>query len=726
MKPGANARLRADLKLLVDHLHHRDPRHDGLRRAVRAAIVLPIAAAVSFAIAGNTQTPVITIIGSIALLIAVDFPGTVGPRALAYCGLGINGLVLITLGTMAAPNPWVAVPLSFAVGAGVSLLSLLSEVTAAGQRATLMMFILPICIRPVGPLGDRLLGWVIALIICVPAALFLFPPRYTSELRRQATRVCAALADRIEGTVSEHEVTAAMDALRAGFVRGAVARPVAMTAGSRSLVRVVSNLEWLCDRVGPETRALLGPLTGASTRVLRACAAVLSAQERDEQRVAQADLDAAATDHRNLAMNRYRDDIDEILALPDDETAVEHGRTLLSRRAFGFTIGLTGRIIAAAAMADSRPLWARIVGAGLPETGFADRVQTKRAAVASLFGYLSSGSVTVQMSLRTGLSLAAALGVTMVMPIQNAPWVVLGALSVLRSSALTTGATALRAITGTVIGFVIGASVIAVLGVDPVVLWTLLPVVAFGSTYINVVGSFVAGQAMFTMMVLIVFNLMSPQGWQVGLIRVEDIVVGAAVGLMVSALLWPQGAATAVQRAIDAAVASGSLYLAAAVHRVTRGASEQADDAVVALSQESIKAARSHGDAVRTYLSESAGAIDSALLDDGNRIPRLRIAADLIADLTPPPVAAYPRARQVLDAHTAALCARINGGEPSIADGGGLPPISDDFVPALRAEAQPGELAAHAALPLVTTAANIGELEMTWPAEPVPAVEAVR
>lgn len=701
-----------NLAALKAQIQSRDPERDGLRRAIRAAIVLPIAAAVSFAIAGNTQAPVVTIIGAIALLIAADFPGTVGPRALAYAGLTVNGIVLITLGTLAAPNPWLAVALCFLVGAVVSFLSLLSEVTAAGQRATLMTFILPVCIRPVGPLGDRLLGWIIAVVICVPAALFMFPPRSTSELRRQATRVCAALADRIEGTVSQSEVTSAMDALRTGFVRGAVARPQAMTAGSRSLIRVVSNLQWLCDRVGPDTRALLGPLTAASTRVLRACAAVLTAETRDQQLAAQNELDAAAVAHRNLAMERYRDDITEILALPDDQTAVEHGRTLLSRRAWGFTIGLTGRIIGAAAMADSRPLWARIVGAGLPETGFADRIQTKRSAIASLFGYLSSGSVSAQMSVRTGLSLAAAYGVTLVMPIQNAPWVVLGALSVLRSSALTTGSTAVRAVTGTVIGFVIGASVIAVLGVDPVVLWTLLPVVAFGSTYINVVGSFTAGQAMFTMMVLIVFNLMQPQGWQVGIIRVEDIVIGAAVGLVVSALLWPQGAAAAVRRAITAAVDTGARYLAAAVHRVTRGESEQADDDVAALSEESIKTARSHGDAVRTYLSENAGAIDSGLLDDGNRIPRLRIAADIIADLTPPPVDVFPRAKQVLDEHTAALCARIEGEPNPVA----LQPVSDDFVVALRAEAEPGELAAHAALPLVTTAANLGELELTYPA----------
>ena len=701
------------IRQVIDQIHRRDPEGDGLRRAIRAAIVLPIAAAVSFAIAGNTQAPVITIIGSIALLIAADFPGTIGPRALAYIGLTINGLLLITLGTLAAPHAWLAVTLCFVVGAAVSFLSLLSEVTAAGQRATLMAFILPVCIRPVGPIADRLLGWIIAVVICVPAALFMFPPRATSELRRQATRVCSALADRIEGTVSQQEVTTAMNALATGYVRGAASRPHAMTAGSRSLIRVVSNLQWLSDHVGPDTRALLGPLTAASTRVLRACAGVLSADTRAGQLAAQEELEAAATAHRALAMDRYRDDIDEILSLPDDETAMEHGRTLLSRRAWGFTIGLTGRIIGAAAAADSRPLWARMIGAGLPETGFADRIQTKRAAFASLAGYLTSGSVSAQMSVRTGLSLAAAYGVTLVMPIQNAPWVVLGALSVLRSSALTTGSTALRAVTGTVIGFGICASVIAVLGIDPVVLWTLLPVVAFGSTYINVVGSFVAGQAMFTMMVLIVFNLMQPQGWQVGIIRVEDVVVGAAVGLMVSALLWPQGAAAAVRIAIVGAVDAGARYLAAAVHRVTRGESEEADDAVVALSEESLRAARAHGDAVRTYLSENAGAIDSRLLDDGSRIPRLRIAADIIADLTPPPIDTFPRAKQVLDEHTAALCARIAGDPDAVV----LPPISDDIVPALRAEAAHGELAARAALPLVTTAANLGELELTYPAD---------
>jgi len=94
---------------------------------------------------------------------------------------------------------------------------------------------------------------------------------------------------------------------------------------------------------------------------------------------------------------------------------------------------------------------------------------------------------------------------------------------------------------------------------------------------------------------------------------------------------------------------------------------------------------------------------------------RIRTAADVVADVVPPPLDVYPRARAVLEAHTDAICARLDGSNPTAA----LPPISDALVPALRTEATAGphgQLAVSAALPLVTVAANIGELELTYPA----------
>ena len=84
-------------------IRQRDPEFDAFRRALRAAIVVPLAAGISFVIGGGSQTPLFTIFGSVALLIVVDFPGNRAARALAYCGLGVNGAILITLGTLVAP-----------------------------------------------------------------------------------------------------------------------------------------------------------------------------------------------------------------------------------------------------------------------------------------------------------------------------------------------------------------------------------------------------------------------------------------------------------------------------------------------------------------------------------------------------------------------------------------------------------------------------------------------
>lgn len=699
-----------------DRIRSRDPENDGARRAARAAIVIPIAAAVSFAVGGGSQTPLFTIFGSIALLIVVDFPGNMNARALAYGGLGFNGAVLISLGTLAAPIPWLAITLTFLIGVAVTFAGVLSEVVAAGQRATLLTFVLPVC-TPVGPLGERLLGWLIALAICVPAALFLFPPRHHGELRRHAAAVCGVLADRIEGTASAADVAAAMDALRANFL-GAAYRPVALTAGSRALVRVVDDLQWLCDRVTGDTGELLGPIGEPVVRVLRDCAKVLLITRPGARAEERALLAAALVDLRTIAVSTYRQDIIDILAEPDDEDAVALGRTLLNRRTIGAATGVTGRLIASAAAADARPVWARVLGRRLPETGIADRVYSETEAVTALTsGHLATRSVTARNSLRTGLGLALAVLVTFVFPVQHGFWVVLGALSVLRSSALTTGTTVVRAVIGTVIGFLIGAVVIELLGVDPIVLWLLLPVVAFGSAYVPEIGSFTATQAAFTMMVLIVFNLIVPSGWAVGLVRIEDVVVGASVGVVVSLLLWPRGVKSAVQQAIDAAREVGARYLRAAVLRVTRGAFEQAENQVNALSHDALTVSRTLDDAVRQYLSENGGPTDSRapVVRASSRAVRLRAAADLIADIVPPPLAVYPRARAVLEAHAAAICARFDG---SVGGATGLTaPISDDLVPALRAEAGEGELAVSAALPLVTTAANLGELELTYPPE---------
>ncbi|MCW2521125.1 MAG: fusaric acid resistance protein, partial [Mycobacterium sp.] len=379
----------------IDRVRERDPENDAARRAVRAAIVLPLAAAVGFAVGSDSQTPLFAIFGSVALLITVDFPGNRPARALAYGGLGVNGVILITLGTLVAPIPWLAVLTMFVLAVAVTFSGVLSETVAAGQRSTLLTFVLPACTPP-GPIPERLLGWFIALSLAVPAALFLLPPRHHDELRRHAALVCRTIADRLEGAASADDVTTAMGALRANFL-GADFRPVGLTAGSRALVRVVDDLQWLSDRVTDTSGDLLAEMRDPVVQVLRESAQVLSTPRVADRDAHRKNLAAALAVQRLIAQTRYRDDIVEILGEPDDAASIVVGRKLLNRRTISGCVGTTGRIIGIAAAADARPVWARVLGRRLPASGAAERLLSESEALTSLpSGFLATRAVVVR------------------------------------------------------------------------------------------------------------------------------------------------------------------------------------------------------------------------------------------------------------------------------------------------------------------------------------------
>ena len=84
----------------------------------------------------------------------------------------------------------------------------------------------------------------------------------------------------------------------------------------------------------------------------------------------------------------------------------------------------------------------------------------------------------------------------------------------------------------------------ALIGTNTTVLWILLPFVVLFAGLAPTAISFAAGQAAFTVTLLILFNLLVPVGWTLGLVRIEDVAIGSAVSLARRpAVLAPRGAA---------------------------------------------------------------------------------------------------------------------------------------------------------------------------------------
>src|SRR5207244_13029533 len=103
---------------------------------------------------------------------------------------------------------------------------------------------------------------------------------------------------------------------------------------------------------------------------------------------------------------------------------------------------------------------------------------------------------------------------------------------------------------GTVTGWVIGGVFAILAGNQPLVMWAARPIAIFLAAYAATAVGFAASQAAFTINLIVIFNLISPAGWQVGLVRIEDLAVGAAISLVVGLLLWPRGARRELARSM--------------------------------------------------------------------------------------------------------------------------------------------------------------------------------
>ncbi|MFY9783849.1 MAG: FUSC family protein [Acidimicrobiales bacterium] len=656
-------------RAVVDWIKRHDPDYLALRRAARTAIVMSGLVALCIEVIDNAQIATYAAFGSIALLMLVDFSGSLRARLQAQAWLSVMGAVLLCLGTLTSRTLLLSV-LSMAIVAVVVLFSgVVSSVIAGATTSLLLVFILSTSEAvPASAIPDRLAGWGLASLVSPFALWLLWPTHSRNALRLTAATACRALAARLradvahwrgDGTLDDSAYHAAIenadratDTLHRGFLT-ALWRPTGLSVSSRATVRLVDEILWLdtlVDQAGPPTQRAPShrqdcQIRWSSAAILDIGADVLEDPSTRPPQLARA-REKLASDLEELTQSAItrapsapiKDAIETSSEAPfgvasDAEIALFVDSLEPSFRAqeIGSVASLVGANIDLVSAAERRGWLDTFVGLSPGDASGRLGAARERAGA-----HLNRHSVWLHNSLRGAVGLALAVFIAEKTGVQHAFWVILGALSVLRSNAINTGANALRALLGTAIGFILGAALLVVIGTNDTVLWFLLPAVILLAGFAPTAISFTAGQVGFTLTLVILWNILQPIGWRVGLYRIEDIAIGCAVSVGVGLLFWPRGAAAALGATLREAYEASAAFLVAAVNH--GGSSDRTGESSTSPQSERANAAaasRRLDDALRTYVGERGSKpvplADVATLVRG--VVSLRQTANAVLDL---------------------------------------------------------------------------------------------
>ncbi len=649
-------------------LGRHDPGYAALRRASRTAIVMPALFAFGAFVIGNAQVATFAAFGSFAMLLLVDFNGTMRERIKAQIGLSVAGAVLVCLGTLASTPVWRAAVAMAVVTFVVLFVGTVSSVLASASTSLLLAFILPVTLPGTfESIGPRVVGWGIASVVGVVAVAVLWPAPVREPLRGEAARACRAIAARLRADVDfilhdrdpamaadyERAIAEADDAVTALHTRFLATpyRPTSLGTSARTVVRLIDELVWLQTVVAQSARFIRSSSFSSMAPHKDACAVKTAAADVLDiggELLLEIGGDPAGleTALATLAGTRTAVEANAMRQLPvrhgnsaGDSAATDTVTEFISAldpsfRAQELSYAVTqvaGNIVLTAA-AERRTWWERLLGR---QPG--NLIGTFSAGIQRATAQLQWHSVWLHNSIRGASALGVAVLLADLSGVQHSFWVVLGTLSVLRSNALSTGQNALRGVLGTVVGVLVGAALLLLIGSNVTVLWILLPIAILIAGVAPTAISFAAGQAGFTITLVLLFNIIAPTGWTVGLFRIEDIALGCAVSLFVGLLFWPRGAAAALRQAVADAYAATAEYLtstvAFGVGRCDATAASGPEPTVPALR--AAAASRRLDDTFRTYLSER-GAKRSPLAQvtaSVTGVAGMRLASDAILDI---------------------------------------------------------------------------------------------
>ena len=632
-------------------------------RAIRAVVVVCGLFALAHSVIGNAQIATFCAFGGFATLVLSSFAGTWRDKLLAHLALALTGSVLLTIATIVSSSTVAAAIVTVPVTFAVFFAGITGPNAASGTTGALLAYVLPAASPgTVGMIPDRLLGWWMASVAGT-AAVLLFSPRQAggSQLRAAASKLAGTLADELDGVLRgdapDDYLAAAMEAKRdllASFTATPF-RPTGLAVADQALANCIQLLEWctalIADAVSERHELKHAAkcdleLIASSSAVLRDTGTLLAGGD--------AHPDVDELERRQEAV---------VTRLVEADPAPTPGSAEPDRFREAAQIAFHAHGIAVAVLAAT---YDTLIACGLadpewleerrqrwyPGSAAAARTVKRVSSVATAaYAHASVRSVWFVNSIRGAVALAVAVTIADVTTVQHGFWVVLGTLSVLRTNAAATGATALRALAGTALGFVIGGALVVAIGSDQTALWIAFPIAVLVAAYSPGTTPFAVGQAAFTVMIAVLFNLIVPVGWKVGVVRIEDVALGCAVSVVIGTLFWPRGVAAVVGDDLADAFRTGASYLTQAMQWATGERAGGPENAAAAGN-----AGLRLDDALRGFLAEQGTKHitkqDLWRLVGGSL--RLRLTAHAVAEM-PGDATGRDAARAVLERRTATL-----------------------------------------------------------------------
>jgi uncharacterized membrane protein YccC len=546
------------IQWLRERVH--DPDRMALHRALRVALAMPPVFAFGLHVVGDIQFALLASFGTFAAMAMADFTGPARSRLIAHAGLCVVGIVLVVLGTVLSQTLWPAVLAMLAVGAGCQFAAVLGGQFALGCNAAIIAFVVAVMV-PAGneAIVARVGGWITAMVCAAAATSLLWPRNERRDLYERLREACGTLAGVVRAVAAGADPAPGLGAARAAVddVRKAQLalgfRPIGPAGHQQALLGLADELSqaWSFANAlaaAPPMSAGDARLAGAVAGSLDAVADVLAACAEGRHAVSP-DLDALiAARHAHRAA--FTEATGAAVAANMPTASIVAGiEAIFPLRVLSFVV--------LSMATDAIVITGRAARVDQDDFGVAEPTAAEGAlhhARRALAPHLARRSVWLRNSLRAGVALALSVLVAKVGDLGHAFWVVLATLTVLRSNVATTGSTVVDAILGTFAGFVLASVLMLTVGAHAAALWVALPLAVFLAAYAPAAISLAAGQAMFALLVVLLFNLIVPEGWEAGAVRLEAVVVGALVALAASLIMWPKGATAALRTEVAAHV----------------------------------------------------------------------------------------------------------------------------------------------------------------------------